>query len=91
MEQIGGLLPAYQLLLRDVLGPRARVFAICRTCGHEKQLSLLWTLEHHGDMRLTKLEERLYCTPCRHAGRVSLVKLRIEWLADPRGRFDRVY
>lgn len=83
MEQIGGARPAYQLRLRHLLQPRARLSAICDKCGETRQLNALKLVEEYGDLELPKLQDRLYCRTCRSRKQPALTRLRIEWLSDP--------
>ena len=83
MEQVNGARPAYQLRLRHLLVPRAKLTVTCDACGAVRELDVFHLLREYGDLHLTKLAERLSCRLCKGDGRLAFAKLRIEWLSDP--------
>ena len=83
MEQVNGARPAYQLRLRHLLAPRAKLTVTCDACGAVRELDVFKTLEQYGDLKLTELQERLACRHCKDTRRLAFAKLRVEWLSDP--------
>ena len=76
VEQVGNILgAAYELRVEHLFSARAKVWAVCRSCRHAREMDVFELARYGRYQRLSEIEDRLQCRGC--GGRWC--KLRIEW------------
>ena len=76
VEQVGNIrAAAYELRVEHLLAPRAKVWAVCRSCRHTREIDVFELARYGRFQRLMDVEDRLQC----HACQSRWCKLRVEW------------
>ncbi len=76
VEQVGNIrAAAYELRVEHLFAPRAKVWAVCRSCSHAYEMDIFALARFERHQRLSEIEDRLRCRTC--SGRWC--KLKIEW------------